>query len=56
MDGPQVDLDMDGYGCFSLWIGLDLMDIPTFGYTHVFQSTTTKRNVLKVVSSSNVFR
>ena len=28
MDGPQVDLDMDGYGCFPLWIGLD-------GYTYI---------------------
>ena len=40
MDGPEVDLDMDGYGCFPLWIGLDWMDIPTFEYIRVFQSTT----------------
>ena len=56
MDGPQVDLDMDGYGCFPLWIGLDWMDIPTFEYIRVFQSTTTKRKVLKMLSSFNVFR
>ena len=55
MDGPQVDLDMDGYGYVFLY-GLDWMDIPTFEYIRVFQSTTTKRKVLKMLSSFNVFR
>ena len=57
MDGPQVDLDMimDGYG-YVFFNGLDWMDIPTFEYIRVFQSTTTKRNLLKMLSSFNVFR
>ena len=32
MDGAQVDLDMDGYGCFYYmdWIGLDGFEYKVF--------------------------
>ena len=67
MKPPNTRMDMDGwsssrfgYGwiwiCLPLWIGLDWMDIPTFEYIRVYQSTTTKRKVLKMLSSFNVFR